>query len=112
MSKIDITPLVIKDLMARTEMGIGKYGRPLQAFNGRKASQDLYEELLDAVQYLKQDMVERRMLNETIFANLKNVLSTPKPDKDCEYVNGFLSGAEYLASKIIKALNNDTYETV
>jgi hypothetical protein len=40
-------------------MGKKKYGVPLRANNGRDALQDLYEELIDATQYIKQEMVER-----------------------------------------------------
>lgn len=50
---------VIADLKKRKEDGIKKYGVPLQANNGRDGLQDLYEELLDAAQYVKQVMVER-----------------------------------------------------
>lgn len=56
----DVTPHVIADIQARTERGIRKYGRPLQTGNGRSYEQDLYEELLDAVQYLKQGMLEQQ----------------------------------------------------
>lgn len=38
----------------------GRYRRgPLQGFNGRDALWDLYEELFDAVQYLRQALYER-----------------------------------------------------
>jgi hypothetical protein len=39
---------------ARREMGIAKYGTPLQYQNGRNPKKDLMEELLDAVVYAKQ----------------------------------------------------------
>lgn len=55
-----ITDLVIADLRDRAEKGLAKYDRPLTTFNGRRALQDLYEELLDAVQYAKQELEERR----------------------------------------------------
>jgi hypothetical protein len=41
------------------QKGIQTYGIPLQAFNGRDALQDLYEELLDACCYLKQYIEEQ-----------------------------------------------------
>lgn len=59
MKKEDIADLVIKDIKKRKIMGKKKYGRPLQANNGRDALQDLYEELIDATQYCKQEMIER-----------------------------------------------------
>ncbi len=54
-----IADLVCVDIRYRKEQGIKKYGTPLQAGNGRDALQDLYEELLDACQYLKQAIIER-----------------------------------------------------
>lgn len=53
-----IADLVCEDIQARKEMGLKKYGTPLQAFNGRNALKDLYEELLDATKYCKQLLVE------------------------------------------------------
>lgn len=50
---------IVADMIARDEMGRRKYGTPLQAGNGRDALQDLYEELLDAVAYTKQAILER-----------------------------------------------------
>lgn len=55
-----IADLVIADLKERKKFGLAKYGTPLQANNGRDGLQDLYEELLDAVQYLKQVIEEQK----------------------------------------------------
>lgn len=55
----DIADLVIEDIKKRKVQGKKKYGVPLRANNGRDALQDLYEELIDATQYCKQEMVER-----------------------------------------------------
>lgn len=55
----DVLPEIIKDLQARTEVGIQKYGTPLQSHNGRDALIDAYQESLDQVQYLKQLILER-----------------------------------------------------
>jgi hypothetical protein len=54
-----IADLVIQDIQSRKEMGLQKYGTPLQPFNGRRALKDLYEELMDAVLYLRQEMYEQ-----------------------------------------------------
>ena len=54
----DITELVIADLKARRELGIRKYGTTLQAFNGRSALIDAYQEALDLAQYLRQAIEE------------------------------------------------------
>lgn len=53
-----IADLVCEDIQKRKELGLRKYGTPLQAFNGRNALKDLYEELLDATKYCKQLLVE------------------------------------------------------
>jgi hypothetical protein len=52
--------LVMQDLEDRLAFGIGKYGEPLQAFNGRNALLDMYQELLDACCYLRQVLEEQR----------------------------------------------------
>lgn len=49
------------DLKARKEAGIKKYKTVLQAFNGRNAVLDLYQEYLDAIVYFKQVIVEAEM---------------------------------------------------
>lgn len=53
-----IQRMVIADIEKRIEVGIERYGTPLQAFNGRNPVQDAYEETIDLAQYLKQIMVE------------------------------------------------------
>lgn len=53
-----IVDMVVRDLNARKEFGVAKYGTPLQAFNGRNALQDAYEEVLDLACYLKQKLEE------------------------------------------------------
>lgn len=51
--------LVIVDMAARKEFGLAKYGSLLQPGNGRDNLQDLYEELLDACVYIRNE-IERR----------------------------------------------------
>lgn len=51
--------MVIDDMLKRDEFGLRRYGTPLQAFNGRDALQDAYEEALDLVVYLRQALEER-----------------------------------------------------
>jgi hypothetical protein len=50
---------VIAYIERRKQVGIERYGTPLQAHNGRDALRDLFEELIDAVQYLAQVLIER-----------------------------------------------------
>ncbi len=54
----DIQSAVIADIEARRELGIRRYGTPLQPHNGRDAMVDAYEEALDLAMYLKQRIVE------------------------------------------------------
>jgi hypothetical protein len=51
--------MVIADLETRLQVGIQRYGTPLQPNNGRDALRDLYEELLDAACYARQCIAER-----------------------------------------------------
>lgn len=53
-----IVDLVINDLRDRMEVGIERYGTPLQAHNGRNALVDAYQEALDMTQYLRQKIEE------------------------------------------------------
>lgn len=54
-----IVQLVKDDLSRRMELGIKRYGTPLQARNGRDALRDAYEEALDLACYLRQAIEER-----------------------------------------------------
>lgn len=54
-----IADLVIADMVERKRVGTERYGTPLQAHNGRDALVDLYQELLDAVVYVRQAIEER-----------------------------------------------------
>lgn len=54
-----IQDAVIADIEDRKKIGIERYGTPLQAFNGRDALRDAYEEAIDLCMYLKQLLVER-----------------------------------------------------
>jgi hypothetical protein len=49
----------MKDLKARSNMGRAKYGTRLKTNNGRDALMDAYQEILDALMYLKQEIMER-----------------------------------------------------
>ena len=54
-----IYALVIDDMRERAILGKARYNVFLQAFNGRDALVDLYQELLDAVVYTRQLLQER-----------------------------------------------------
>lgn len=63
-----IWTLVFKDMQERHEDGCRKYGTPLQTFNGRKPLTDLYQELLDAVVYTRQEIEERKAVEAALQA--------------------------------------------
>jgi len=48
-----------KDLDARNAKGFETYGKELRPHDNRDTLQDLFEELLDAVVYIKKLMIER-----------------------------------------------------
>lgn len=50
---------IIPDLRARAEVGHERYGTYLMTHNGRDALMDCYQELLDALMYIHQAMLER-----------------------------------------------------
>lgn len=49
---------IAQDIEARIAIGERKYGKRLQSFNGRNALKDLYDEVLDALNYAKQIEIE------------------------------------------------------
>lgn len=55
----DVWLLVLKDMEDRRKIGIEKYGKPLQPFNGRNALVDAYQEVLDLAVYLRQAIEEK-----------------------------------------------------
>ena len=55
-----VWPLVIKDMIARNEMGAEKYNRYLQTDCPDNMLQHLYEELLDASVYIKTQSRQSR----------------------------------------------------
>lgn len=67
----DLWPLVIKDMEDRDRLGRARYGIPLRPQNGRDALVDAYQEVLDLSVYLRQEIEERRILDEAIEAARK-----------------------------------------
>lgn len=51
--------VVIADMRERDKLGEQRYGTRLQPHNGRDALVDLYQELLDATVYVRQEILER-----------------------------------------------------
>lgn len=59
-------------MKARAQEGEAKYGTPLMTHNGRDALVDAYQEILDAIQYLKQAQLEMRERQGTRAAVLES----------------------------------------
>lgn len=57
--KVNIPQYLIQAIAEREHYGITKYGRPLQSHNGRNPMIDLWEELMDALNYTTQVLVEQ-----------------------------------------------------
>jgi len=53
-----VVDYVLEDIRARAEMGREKYGTYLRIHNGRDALLNLYQELIDAIMYLRQRLLE------------------------------------------------------
>lgn len=67
----EVAHTIAADVAYRGELGRKRYGTKLQAFNGRDAGQDAYEELLDAVVYTRQmadELKEYRSLVRALIA--------------------------------------------
>ena len=64
--KDKITEAVIEDLKSRSERGIKKYNTTLDQNNKDDYMNHLYEELLDAAQYVKKEMSFIPMIKQII----------------------------------------------
>ncbi len=62
----DVNSALIEHLRQRAAFGKNKYGVELTAFNGRNPLKDKREELLDALVYNEQDILEREALTDLI----------------------------------------------
>ncbi len=58
--------LVMADIKERDKNGKAKYGVRLQAFNGRDATVDAYQEVLDLIVYFRQLIEERKEMVELL----------------------------------------------
>ena len=61
----------------RTALGIEKYGEPLRTHNGRSAKRDKTEELLDALQYQYQELMETQDERDTLLAFVQKLAYIP-----------------------------------
>ena len=60
-----VLSLVLADLQERAEHGLKKYKQYLTAGDGRDHLMDLYQELMDAVMYIRQEIRERERSKQT-----------------------------------------------
>lgn len=65
----DIFDLVIADFRERNELGLRTYGATLRAHDGRINDIDLYQELLDAVVYMRKRLEEHKRTPFNSFAS-------------------------------------------
>ena len=56
---VDVADYVLADIELRIQMGLAKYDTKLQTNNGRDALWDAYQEAIDLVMYLRQEILER-----------------------------------------------------
>ena len=64
--KDSITASVMKDLKARADRGVEKYTTTLEENNHDNFLQHLYEELLDAAQYVKKEITVQETVHDLI----------------------------------------------
>jgi hypothetical protein len=56
-----VVDVVLADIRERAETGKRKYGTYLETNNKRSATWDLYQELVDAVMYIRQELLEEEL---------------------------------------------------
>jgi len=72
---------IAEDTEARIRLGEKKYGTRLKAHNGRDAMLDLYQEVLDGINYAKQLVIENKD-DDTFFRCLVDLASLIKNKLD------------------------------
>lgn len=80
---------VIHDMKSRDNMGYQKYKTRLQPFNGRNASVDAYQEVLDLAVYFKQMIEERKAMIAVLkhYARSVNIYTPDNVDAGYEAFN-------------------------
>ena len=94
-----------KHLKARAKFGSNKYGKELLPFNGRNPLRDKREELLDALVYNEQDLMEREQLGREI-EEAYNLLYNFRQTNEIE--NADLDKAIAALGKMVVKLEADT----
>lgn len=68
----EVLPELLKDIKEKAEAGKIKYGSHLQTHNGRRALADLYQEMIDACFYIKQELMERNGKPDSFTSTIDN----------------------------------------
>lgn len=61
---IPIWDLVVDDMRDRDNLGRQRYNTPLKSWNGRDALVDAYQEVLDLAVYMRQEIEERKSIQQ------------------------------------------------
>jgi len=92
-----------EEMAARRELGISRYGQPLQPANGRNAALDAWEEALDGAAYGAQVMWEQEHPENTYVGELIYALSNSQNDGDSEIIVEF--GSYFVPESVYKLLD-------
>lgn len=65
-----ILALIQEDYRERDEHGMKKYGVPLRPFDGNNPLVEAYQEILDAAIYMRQDMIEQRVADDSEYQTI------------------------------------------
>lgn len=96
--------LVIADMRERDQIGRQRYGTPLQAFNGRDALVDAYQEALDHAVYLRQAIEEREQPMQGLRAVLGELIeSVRRWDLPHEGTTGYAADIDAWGDRLLKA---------
>jgi hypothetical protein len=73
-SNPSVHDLVIEDMKERKQFGLEKYGKPLQAGNGRSLV-DAYQESIDLTCYLRKELEEQNAIIKALLLMVQQYLS-------------------------------------
>lgn len=97
-----IDHLICQDLKQRTELGVTRYGSPLRPCAGQGSAQDLYEELLDAVQYGKKHLLEIEDLYSRL--TMLRMLIESKQVSECDTIEALKIAEEICGAWLTPAV--------
>jgi len=92
--------VVIADMQQRDRIGRSKYGTALQPCNGRNSLLDAYQELLDLVVYLRNEIEERIVERERCVRIAKRFREQELSEANQAYIDGWRHAAEHIEMHI------------